>query len=215
MGVCHDFSAGYTSIAQGRIERLLQTLASALRSMVQKRKSRWADYVQSVVFAYNNLPIGDTDLTPFLLLYGRMPRFPTDLSPVLATNALRSRSAVLGTILENQRQLYEIRDEYTKEYQKSRLKYINMHKKDSTSFQVGCMVFMKQPPNVGVTDAVSRFKFERTFIGPYLVSELLNDNTVILKNMETQQFTRPVHMTKLKYHEYFDINMYLALTEIQ
>jgi transposase InsO family protein len=210
MGVKHNFSSGYTSIAQGKIERTLQTVSNALRTMIQKRKSKWADFVQSTVFACNTLPLGDTDLTPFLLLYGRLPCFPTALPPELPDIATRSRGAILGTIVQNMEVVFQIRDEYMVSNQERRLKYINLHKRDS-SMEVGSMVFMKKPPSVGVVDNVHRFKWCETFAGPFLVTEINKDNTVILKDLQSSRYTTPVHVTRLKFHEHFDVAMYLAM----
>jgi hypothetical protein len=212
MGVTHRFSSGYTSLAQGKIERTLQTLANGLRTMVQGRKSRWADFVQSTVFAFNTLPLGDSDLTPFLLLYGRLPRFPTAMPPDLPEVAERTRSAVLGTILQSQELLYEIRDKFAVDNQQRRLKYVNMRKRDS-SMDVGSMVFLKTPPGVGVEDNVHRFKWEQTFLGPLLCISKEPNNIVRLKDLNTGRYTTPVHMSRLKYHEKFDVSMYLALCE--
>jgi hypothetical protein len=78
---------------------------------------------------------------------------------------------------------------------------------------VGSMVFLKTPPGVGVEDNVHRFKWEQTFLGPLLCISKEPNNIVRLKDLNTGRYTTPVHMSRLKYHEKFDIAMYLALCD--
>ena len=59
-----------------------QTVLSMLRTLPDKYKSSWKNYLSKVIYAYNCTRNSITAYSPYYVMFGRKPRLPTDLIPL-------------------------------------------------------------------------------------------------------------------------------------
>ena len=60
-------------------ERFNRTLEGMLRCFIQDNLSDWDQYLNPLAFAYNTAVHATTGVSPFQMVYGRLPRLPIDL----------------------------------------------------------------------------------------------------------------------------------------
>ena len=77
-GIAKSRTTPYHPEGNGACERFNSTLLVLLGTLASDKKSRWKEYLNTLVFAYNCTPHQSTDYTPYQLLFGRTPRLPVD-----------------------------------------------------------------------------------------------------------------------------------------
>lgn len=93
----------YHPEGNGLTERFNRTLLGMLRSLVEEKKSRWADYLPEMIHAYNNTVHTSTGYTPSYLMFGRHARAPVD---VLLGGPLEEPSTVGEWVQKHHERLY-------------------------------------------------------------------------------------------------------------
>ena len=76
----------YHPQSNGMCERLNGTLKTLLKKVTAENPKDWDRYLPAVLFAYREVKHEATGFSPFEMLYGRVPRGPTDVLKELMTN---------------------------------------------------------------------------------------------------------------------------------
>ena len=78
LGIKRSTTTSFHAMGNGQVERFNRTLLDMLGTLPDSKKSRWKEYVQPLVHAYNCTRNDVTGFTPFELMFGRTPRLPLD-----------------------------------------------------------------------------------------------------------------------------------------
>ena len=77
-GLKQVYTTPYHPKGDGLVERFNRTLQQALAKSLHKTGGDWKEHLGHVVFAYNSMVHSSTGLPPFLLMFGREPRLPSE-----------------------------------------------------------------------------------------------------------------------------------------
>ena len=86
IGIQQSRTTPYHPQSNGACERMNETLLRMLRALPQNVKTRWPQYVNQLIHAYNCMPHCSTGYSPFFLMYGREPKLPIDLLLTIRDN---------------------------------------------------------------------------------------------------------------------------------
>lgn len=155
-----------------QIERFHRTLSNYMKTFIQHEQSRWCEYIDFAVFAYNNSYNISTGFSPFELVFGKPRRLPTEITnksvPVYNydnyAHELRSKLKFYCDLAKqnNQKAKEENKNEYDKHRDKNTLK---LKKND--------LILLLVPQK--------KQKFDTPYEGPYRVIEDLGPVTVLIK----------------------------------
>ena len=77
-GIKKSRTTQYHPMGNGACEKLNQTILKMLGTLENENKSRWKDYLGSLVHAYNCIPHSTTGFAPYELMFGRVPLLSVD-----------------------------------------------------------------------------------------------------------------------------------------
>ena len=69
----------YHPKGNGIVERMSRTLLGLLRTLPEKHKSHWKDYLNLSLHAYNCTRHNTTSNSPYFLMFGHHPKLPLDI----------------------------------------------------------------------------------------------------------------------------------------
>jgi hypothetical protein len=76
----HIKSTAYRPETNGQIERENATIANMLSTYVEKTPTEWDRYLSLVTFAYNSAIQASSAFSPFFIMFGQDPKFPSDIA---------------------------------------------------------------------------------------------------------------------------------------
>ncbi|GFV30372.1 hypothetical protein TNCV_98471 [Trichonephila clavipes] len=164
MGVSPRFST------PGHPERWNRTLKDMLSKNVQEHGSDWDLHLPFLLFAYREIPHSTTDMSPFQLVYGRLPSGPISLLKEvwvgernIPTTLSRSVEKYLEDLIEKLRKAHEIAAETAEATQNNYASCYNLRSREK-QFKVGDKVLVLLPS--------STHKLMKTWIGPATIIEI-------------------------------------------
>ncbi|MCG7878261.1 MAG: DDE-type integrase/transposase/recombinase [Candidatus Thiodiazotropha taylori] len=82
----------YHASGNGMTERFNRTLISMLGTLEPEKKKNWKQFIPPLVHAYNCIKHESTGYSPYLLLFGREPKIPIDISFGLRSESAEEKS---------------------------------------------------------------------------------------------------------------------------
>ncbi|GBL77650.1 Transposon Ty3-I Gag-Pol polyprotein, partial [Araneus ventricosus] len=161
------------------VERWNKTLKEMLSKNIQDHGNDWDIHLPYLLFAYREVPHSTTGLSPYQMVYGRLPRGPLALmrdSCMGKRNIPLSVSRSIEKYLENLRQNLERAHEIaTGNAEKNQAEYTrryNLRAREKT-FQVGEKVL--------ILESVSPHKLLKKWTGPVSIIALTRPHSVLVR----------------------------------
>ena len=173
------FSPSYSPTSQGQVERMQRSIVQLLRHYVNQKQTNWDAFLPQITWALNtseNQPLG---FSSYLLLFGRMPTFPSEINLPDPLNSDSTIQEHLASILENQVDASKFAYERLgKEQEKMKDRY----DRNSTNIdlKIGDPVYVFDPK---LRVRRTRKKLQKSFTGPFIISKFHTPTSVILKRL--------------------------------
>lgn len=100
-GFKHNRTTTYRPQANGAVERMNRVIADMIFNYCNSKGDNWAEFLQSVCFAYNTSIHASTEFSPFYVLFLRNPLLPVDLRMQKERGNVDEREMNLTEYIEN------------------------------------------------------------------------------------------------------------------
>ena len=107
-GMSKSRTTSYHAMGNGMCERFNRTLLDMLGSLPSTKKANWKAYVNPLVHAYNCTRHESTGQTPYLLMFGRNPRLPVDITFGLRENEKEPTTQYVADLRSKIQKAYEL-----------------------------------------------------------------------------------------------------------
>ncbi|KAL8441822.1 hypothetical protein Emed_007471 [Eimeria media] len=178
-------SSAFHPQTDGQTERTNQTLERLLRSFIQTDQSQWEPLLAPLELAYNTTPSSSTGLSPFQVMIGENPTTAKSLEPLLYYQT---------PVMTKQFRMWVARA--TKHIAKAQLqqqKQANKHRRH-VEFKEGDKVLL----STANLPAQGCPKLQERYIGPFIVTKVLNDVTYKLDLPPSFTINPVFHVSRLR-----------------
>lgn len=182
LGILHETTKGHAHRENGAAERFIETL----RLMLRKRGADLVDWVAHLpyaLFRYNRTPHRATGYSPFMMLHGYEPRFPTsepylDQQPhyIDSEDYISNFLVHLAIMRREARTTMETYRHIAKEF------YDTNTKAQPTRLHVGDRVMAFMP-----LERSHSGKLAPTWFGPYVITEISENSAAVQPQLSGEQ----------------------------
>ena len=200
LNVARVHTSAYHPQTNSACERYNAEILKCLRSYCEKQED-WVDYLPSIAAAYRATPsISSTEMSPFMVMYGRTMRLPLDvnLTPPEEDKRFKDANAYIKNMLPKIEALREIARQNVEAHQE---KYKKTYDRDAkeTALAPGMLVLLsceQAPPGHSP-------KLFPKFSGPYYITEQCGPANFRIRNCaDNKEVNHPVHVQRLR--KYYD-----------
>jgi hypothetical protein len=163
----------------GQSEHAVQHLAISLQAFVAGNQSSWAKWIPELEFAYNSTPLSSVGQSPFFLLHGYHPWSPaTHIDPLPRGIPRLAHNVDANLFIDKMNAARDSARDALVIAQSRQAKHYNQGWR-SEEFEEGDEVLVN-PHSLELVDVkgIGR-KLVQRCIGPFLVSEKINDSVYI------------------------------------
>ena len=186
LGTKHAKTTPYHPQANGQVERIHGPLAAHLRTFCNKNQNNWDELLPAFAFAYRSSNISGSSYSPFFLLYGRDPIFPSDLE----FGTSNSNSTVEECLLRMSVAQRHWRMEQKRRARKMKEKFDRNHKR--VIYKIGDRVSLHQPIIGG-----GNTKLTKIWSKPMRIRKVISDVTYVIQS-EDKLYENTVHVNRLR-----------------
>ena len=189
LGIQQLFTTAYHPQCNGLTERWNKTVVDSLSLYMNSKQTDWDIYLPFVTLAYNSAKQQSTNFSPFLLVYGRDPRLPSDAALALETESME--------ISEFRDKIFYIRNQAVLNLEKvqgaSKARYDRVH--SYVEYKEGDLVKVFNPARkVGKTS-----KFLIKWHGPYTIVKKHTPVDYVVKLGErANSKTEVIHVSRIR-----------------
>ena len=192
----HSLSCAYHPQTQGQTERAQKSVVTLLRAFVDVKQTNWVQYLPSVVWAINSTESQAIGTSPFMLVFGRLPLSPADISlpdPFDAPQTVREHYL---EILAKQEVASAYAEQQLAEYKQKMKEYFDKNKATDKQVHEGDTVYVYQPK---LKTRKTKKKLQAKYHGPYTVVRFTNPAAVILRNLSNgRTLKKSISINRLK-----------------
>ena len=189
----HQFTPKYTPQCNAveRTNRVIKTMIASF--LKDKSHQRWDDWIPELQFAYNTSKHEATGFTPAQLNFGRELMTPGTLLAEAGMKLPENESDKPAKIEE----MLEIAKQNLKKASNThQAKYYNLRRRE-WSPQIGDRVYVKEHPKSSAAESYAA-KLAAKYSGPYLISDFICPNIVIVVTPDSSEPVAKVHIQDLK-----------------
>ncbi|GFW34083.1 hypothetical protein TNCV_287671 [Trichonephila clavipes] len=194
LGASPRFSTPGHPESMGAVERWNRTLKDMLNKNIQEYGNEWDVHLPYLLFAYREIPHTLTGVSPYQLVYGRIPSGPMSIlkefwigEREIPTSGALSVEEYLRQLQKKLQDAHEIASGNSTKNQERMTSHYNLRSREK-SFSVGDEVLILMPS--------STHKLLNTWIGPAKVVALTRPHSCLVQ-MEDGS-TRELHINKLR-----------------
>jgi len=190
-------TSSYRPQTDGMVERMNGTLTQSLSMYTNKYQDNWDTFLPGIFFGFRTSVSAATNESPYLLLFGRHPRLPLDVSLLPPTNLTASNSEYHTMIVKN---LAIAQDLAAQEISKKQHNMKDYHDKNAgqPNFTIGQKVLLHDPRN---RKGLSR-KLAPHYLGPCTIIDQKSPVLFQITGLPDNRMHDVVHVDRLKpFHE--------------